>query len=51
MTEDINEVVKLYFKGYSVEQALELVRDKVRDPELYLIIKSYESRLRDVRSN
>ncbi|WP_278046684.1 hypothetical protein [Clostridium sp. DJ247] len=34
MDKSVNKVVELYFKGYTVKQALEIVKEKVSKKEL-----------------
>ncbi len=39
----INEVVNLYFKGYSVKQALKITKNKRKQAELKKIVQAWES--------
>lgn len=40
--EEVEVVVKLYFDGYTVEQAIEIVENKVTAETLKKILKNYE---------
>lgn len=40
----VNAVVELYFKGYTLERALKIVKGEIKKEVLEKTLKSYESR-------
>lgn len=42
MNEFVSEIVEAYFKGYTVKEALELLKREINNEKLCAIIKNYE---------
>ncbi|MCH5135784.1 hypothetical protein JMF89_00945 [Clostridiaceae bacterium UIB06] len=46
MEDFIGEVIALYFKGYTVKQALKIMENRIKEEDLYIAIKNYEGRVK-----